>query len=290
MDIVMSKVEVKFRRPLNDKQLEVLRLLYCYRFGTSKCIAQYLGSRDIKVLQKKLKVLEDQSLIGKRYEKAYKLQGKPAEYYLTPKGARLLMKRTDSKTRAVEKVTEQGIKNLYKNAAVSAGYMAHCLKILQVSMHFRELYGENFQFFTRMQMIPFDYLPTWRPDAFVSLKTNARKDAVPRRYFLDIWDGTRPFFVAVRKARSYLSYSEEGDWPSEEVEFPVILMICSTALDEKKLRRQMRKALDESYEEVQYATTTMRAFVESTKGKDRVWRMHDDEDETLRLIHISVNP
>jgi len=279
---VMSKAEVKFRRPLNSEQLVVLRLLYWYRFGTCKYITQYLGKKDIKVVQKKLKILEDQSMIGKRYEKAYKLQGKPAEYYLTPKGARLLMKRADLKTRAVEKVTEQGIKNLYKNATVSPDYVTHCLKILELSLHLRELYGDKLQCFTRMQMIPFDYLPYWRPDIFISLKTNASKGAAPKRFFLDIWDGTRPFFVSVRKARSYLTYSEDGDWPTDEAELPIMLMLCNSSRSEAKLRRQIRKALDESYEEVVYATAITETFIRSEKG-DKVWRLTDDDDEEYSL-------
>lgn len=284
----MSRVEASYRRPLNGEQLAVLKLLYCYRFGTCKCVAQYLGKKDVKVVQKKLKILEEQEYVAKRYEKAYKLQGRPAEYYVTPKGARLLMKRTEPKTRAVEKVTEQGVKNLYKNASVSPDYVAHCLKILEVALRLRELYGEKLQFFTRMQMIPFDYLPAWRPDGFISIKTGAKSEEPPRRYFLDIWDGTRPFFVSVRKARSYLSYSEDGDWPTDEAEFPIVLMLCEDERSETKLRRQIRKALDDTYEEVVFATAAMGAFEKAGKSKDRVWRMWDD-DELLRLADISAN-
>jgi hypothetical protein len=247
--------------------------LYWYRFGTCKHVAQYLDKKDLKVVQKKLKVLEEQSLIGKRYEKAYRLQGKPAEYYLMPKGARLFMKRTDSKTRAVEKVTEQGIKSLYKNSTVSSDYVAHCLKILQVSLYLRELYGDKLQFFTRMQMIPFDYLPTWRPDGFISIKTGMKAKGIPKRYFIDIWDGTRPFFVSVRKARSYISYSEDGDWPTDEADLPAILMLCDTERNEIKLRRQIRKALEESYEELSFATSTIDNFF----AKSKPWRIIDED-------------
>jgi hypothetical protein len=276
----MSKVEVKYRRPLNDEQLVVLRLLYWYRFGTCKYITQYLGKKDIKVVQKKLKVLEDQNLIGKRYEKAYKLQGRPAEYYLTPKGARLLMKRTDPKTRIVEKVTEQGIKNLYKNASVSSDYVQHCLKILEVSLRLSELYGEKLQFFTRMQMIPFDYLPVWRPDGFMSIGSGAKGKGAPKRFFLDVWDGTRPFFVSVRKARSYITYSEDGDWPADKTDIPIVLMLCNTARDERKLRRQITKALDESYEELVYATATIETLMGASSPK-RIWQIVGDDEYLL---------
>ena len=63
---MMSKAEVSYRRPLNSEQLLVLRLLYCYRFGTCKYVAQFLDKKDIKVVQKKLKILEEQECISCR--------------------------------------------------------------------------------------------------------------------------------------------------------------------------------------------------------------------------------
>lgn len=238
-------------------------------------VARYLGKRDIKVVQKKLKILEEQEYVGKRYEKSYKLQGKPAEYYLTPKGARLLSKRSEPESRA-NKVTEQGIKNLYKNATVSLDYVAHCLKVFEVSLWLCELYGERLQFFTRMQLIPFDYLPSWRPDGFINLKRSVQDKGALKRFFLDIWEGTRPFFVSVKKARSYITYSESGNWPVDDAKFPIMLILCDTEHNETKLRRQIRKALSDSYEAVSYATATTGALEAATQLSDRIWRVVED--------------
>jgi Replication-relaxation len=285
----MAKNVVKYRRPLNSDQLVVLRLLYCYRFGTCKYIARYLGKNDIKVVHKKLKVLEDQEFIAKRYDKSYKLLGKPAEYYLTPKGARLLMGNNDQYKNNAQKITQQGIKNLYKNSTVSTDYVAHCINILKVSLQLSELYGEKLQFFTRMQMIPFNYLPAWRPDGLISLKTRAKGKGAPKRFFLDVWDGTRPYFVSVRKVRSYIKYSEEGDWPTDEADLPIVLMLCDAERDEIKLRRQIRRSLSESYEEVSYATVTMGTLFATTQRHDRIWRIVDeDTDSEIKPQHLSA--
>jgi predicted ArsR family transcriptional regulator len=103
-----SKLKPKYRRPLNETQIEVLRLLYWLRFGTCGQIAKYLEKTDIKQVQKKLKILEDQGCISKRYEKSYKLRGRPAEYYLTPKGGRLLQAydRKDTKPSPTKEITD----------------------------------------------------------------------------------------------------------------------------------------------------------------------------------------
>lgn len=81
---------VKYRRPLNDQQITTLHLLYWYRFCTSQQLAHSLKKSSPKAIQNKLQVLEDQDLISKRYNKSYKFAGRPAEYYITPKGARAL--------------------------------------------------------------------------------------------------------------------------------------------------------------------------------------------------------
>ena len=287
--LVVSYVGPKYRRPLNDSQLDILRLLYKFRFSTSELAARYLGKSNVKLVQKKLRVLEDQGYIGKRYDKSYKLQGKPATYYLTPKGARLLQqlyqqfKNSGNKDKPFIVITGQGIKQLYKNRTVSEDFIAHCLNILNIYLKLRELYGDCCKFFTRVELTIYYYFPTWLPDAYFALKPSPNSKASPKRYFLDIWDGTRPFFVSVRKARNYLKYSEEGDWPPDRSAFPAVLMICDTKKNETKLRRQIVKALDESYEEVTYATTTQDTFIAANKPKDKIWWLVDDQDTFLAL-------
>jgi len=284
MTVNSSKAKPKYRRPLNDEQLAVLRLLYRFRFGSGRYIADYLGKNTVKVVQHKLKILEDQGFISKRYTKDYKLAGRPAEYYLTPKGARALMARDDLQAKTSQRTTAQGIKNLYKNPTVSENFMQHCLTILRVAIHLQKLYGDKLQPFSRMQMLSYNYLPSWRPDLFLSLKTEP--DNAPKRYFLDIWDGTRPFFVSVKKARSYLTYAEADDWPAEQ-DSPTILMLCDTPKNETKLRRQIRRALDEFYEEeLLFATTTISSFMTTAGPKDKLWREVSDEDEVWTLTQL----
>src|SRR3990170_4920383 len=87
--------ESKRHNKLNTEQLAVLQLVYKFRFASSKQIAAYQQKKSAKTIQKRLKILEDQQLIAKRYDKSYKLKGKPAAYYLLPQGARALGAHTE---------------------------------------------------------------------------------------------------------------------------------------------------------------------------------------------------
>lgn len=289
----MSSVVVKYRRPLNVEQLLVLRLLYFFRFGTVELITKYLAKSNIKVIQKKLKILEDQGFIAKHYDKTYKLAGRPAEYYLMPKGARQLLPR-NNEVSISQQVTTQGIKVLYKNPNLSSDFIKHSINIFKIALHFKNTYGQNLTIIASTQMKPLDYLPKWSPDLYLILKSGANGKGASRYFFLDLWDGTRPFFVSVRKARSYITYSEEGEWPIDDADLPMILMISNSNKDDAKLRRQIRKALDENYEPIAYATSILSEVLASDSASDKIWQTvteysEDDDSYTLKLLHKSLS-
>jgi DNA-binding MarR family transcriptional regulator len=288
--MAVSKVEikpvasVKYRRSLNAEQLHILGLLYGFRFSTASLLAERLAKTNVKLVQKKLKILEDQGYIAKHYDKRYKLQGRPAEYYLLSKGGRLLKaKYPDS-----DDITEQGIKALYRNKTASVDFTQHCLNIFKVRLRLQVLYGKSLDIFTQSHLHAYDYFPTWKPDLYMALG-NKSKNGDPARYFLDIFDGIKPFFVSVKKIRSYITHSEEGNWQTEGADFPIILSICESQRIETKLRRQIRRALDESHEDIVFATTTTEQFFDQEDKRGKVWRTTEDNEELLALQDIFVN-
>lgn len=113
----MYKQTPKFRKQLSQKQLEVLRLLYRYRFASRDLIAKYFNKQDV---YRQLRVLEDRRFIGKRYESSYRLAGRPAAYYLKPDGMRELQ-RTD------EDMNKMNIKKLYIATQVTENFIDRCM-------------------------------------------------------------------------------------------------------------------------------------------------------------------
>ena len=279
MSKVVDKLEakVKYRRPLNKQQLRVLFILYWYRFCTSKQIAVSLKRSDPKSIQSKLKVLEDQELISKRYDKTYKLAGRPAEYYITLKGARALEKAQPDTT------NPWATKSLYKNKTVSDEFLRHTITVAEKAQRLRALYGDKPWILPKSYMAKYSVYPTWTPD--LHIKTPERGETPAKQYFLDIWDGTKPFFVSVMKTRNYVNFKESGDWQEDEP-YPAILAICEDAHTQKKLNRQMKRILDESWDdELVFATTTRQQLDEATKPTDKIW-LKVDLDNEAELVSL----
>ena len=269
----MSEVigRVKYRRPLNKQQIKTLYLLYWYRFCTSKQIAISLKRPDPKSIQNKLKILEDQGLISKRYDKSYKLTGRPAEYYLTPKGARAL------ETAQPDTTNPWATKSLYKNKTVSDEFLKHTTTVVDVALRLRALYGDKPWILPKSYMAKYSVYPTWTPD--LHLKIPKSGETRTKHYFIDIWDGTKPFFVSVRKTRNYVNFKESGDW-IEDAQFPAILAISEDTYAQKKLNRQMKRILDNSWDdELVFATTTQKQLDEATKPTDKIWLKVDLDNE-----------
>ena len=86
--------------------------------------------------------------------------------------------------------------------------------------------------------------------------------------------------MSVRKARNYITYAEDGDWPSDEYALPTVLAICQDAKTQKKLTGQIKRALDEKYitDEITFATVT-REQLDKTTGTAKIWQKIDDDDE-----------
>lgn len=269
----MSEVvdKVKYRRPLNKQQLRTLFVLYWYRFCTSKQIAVSLKRSNPKSIQNKLRVLEDQDLISKRYDKSYKLAGRPAEYYITPKGARALEKAQPNTT------NPWATKSMYKNKTVSDEFLKHTVTVVNVAQRLRALHGDKPWILPKSYMAKYSFYPKWTPDLHIKIPERGATPA--KHYFVDIWDGTKPFFVSVRKTRNYVNFKESGDWTDGE-QFPAILAVCEDTYTQKKLNRQMKRILNDAWDnDLVFATTTRKQLDEATKPTEKIWSKIDADYE-----------
>jgi hypothetical protein len=272
----MDKPVSKHRKKLNEQQLEVLELLYRFRFGSNDLFAQYFGKKDRSFVYKRLAILLEQGLVGKRFDSSYRLQGKPAAYYLTPDGARRLQKARDD--------LRVNVKAVYKDKDVSEQFVRYRLELFAIYNQLKAQYGDALAFFTSSDLNneDFEYFPRPLPDAFVLLKTKGEE----KQFFLDVYHADQPNFVAVRRVKQYISYDEDADWSVTETDLPTVLAVCETPSVAKRVQKYMNKSLDEAWSdsEVVYVLTTK---AELMGGKRAVWRRADEPDEKLSLLNIS---
>jgi hypothetical protein len=220
--------EPKHRTNLNTAQIETLRILAKFRFGSNDLVAQYFGMKDRSFIVRRLSLLVDRELIAKRFDSSYRIKGKPAAYYLTPAGARRLQEHQDNKI---------NVKATYRDEKASEDFIEHCLQVFAIRNQLKAKYGDTVKFFTKadLDQEDLDYFPRPLPDAYISLQTGKTK----RLFFLEVIDDGQPFFTVVRRIKQYMDYSEGGEWDDTGTGFPTVLFACSSDAIQKRLMKHI---------------------------------------------------
>lgn len=262
------------RLALNQKQIEILELLYKYRFGSRQLLADSLGIKSGTSLYERLNVLISRGLIAMRQEKRSKLLGVPATYFLTPKGLRALQSLDGHNY-----VTEAIIKSSYKDKVLSESFVLHTLKAYGITNALKRRY-QKLRVYLRRDMSRYDYFPDNPPDAFLSLKLGGET----KRFFLDVIPDSLPRNVLDRRIANYLTFFEDGGWEATNSELPALLLIAEKGTTETRARRAARAVVGrlELDDEPDIYTTTYTA-IENMDGAGGIWTHIDEPDELLSL-------
>jgi hypothetical protein len=256
------------RRKLNPGQLEVLRLLHAFRFITNDLLAQYLGKKDRSFVFRRLKTLQDRGLIGKRFQPSYRLQGKPAAYYLTPEGSRLLQGQKPDKPVSIQAI--------YKDKSVSELFIDNCLSIFAIHCHLKARYGDNLRFFAKSQLANrYDYFSEFTPGAYMGITFNGEE----HDFFLEYLQSSKPFFAVIKRLKEYAEYADSGEWEAgTDSDFPAILLVCDNQRLQNRLMKSSELALSEAADDLKFYVTT--------RAKLDTWQNLADQDEIISLDAI----
>jgi hypothetical protein len=261
----------RYRHSLNQEQVDVLELLYKFRFASSELIARHCGKKSGVFVYKRLKILQEQGFIGKRFDSSYRLQGKPAAYYLLPKGARKLQVHRED--------LNINITLLYKEKTVSEAFAQHYIDILAVYIQLQQLYGGKLKLFTKSQLREYEYFPKPLPDAYLSLKSGNE----PKRFFFELIENSTPFFVVDKKIKKYIAYFENGAWDDTGSDFPGILLLCETPALQKWVQKRVATNLNNAdVDDLLFATAAKNILLKST-GSSSIWQTADEPNNRLPL-------
>lgn len=264
----MNTNPAKYRLPLNNNQTQVLELLYKFRFGSSDIIARYFGKPNGAFVFKRMKILEEQGYIARRYNGSYRIQGKPAAYYLLPEGARKLQedkKVEESKAR---------IKAIYKDKTVSEQFIQECLDTFSIYIALRS-HDSDIKFFTKADLSheDYEYFPQPLPDAYIKLRDG-------KHFFLQMHHAHQPFFVATRAIKRYMDYFENGIWDDTGTEFPVLLFVVDT----ESIQKRLHKFISKNADDVKIYTALKDDVLNRADG--RVWYGIDEPDDIYTLEQL----
>jgi hypothetical protein len=258
----------KYRRPLNPEQQEILHILYRFRFATTDLIAKYQNRKNGTAVFNRLKVLCDQEYIGRNFENSYRLQGKPASYFLLTKGINVLKADPDY-DKAVLHAT-------HKDKTAKDQFVNHWLTIFRAYKQLTAIYGDPLDTFTKSELTTYKCFPEELPDAYISLKSGYK--AKTKHFILLAFEEATPHFVYVKRVKEIIEHSEEPkNWEDAFSKYPTILMICESVKQQRSLQPRIAKAIeDEVIEEPDFYLTNRDAVASMTESDDAIWQLVTD--------------
>jgi DNA-binding MarR family transcriptional regulator len=262
------------QRNLTQKQFEVLRLLYRFRFGTSDLISLAQGGVTRHTAHMRLKALIEKGLIVRKHDGQDKLQGKPAVYRLATKGSNILASEGD-------KYSPRVLNSIRANRTISDRFINHHLAIFAIFNKLNAKYGEDIVFLTKSNLDneDFDYLPAVRPDVFAHLTTDGSY------YFMYLLEESTPDFALVRRVSTLFEFEKSGIWEGRTGKvLPTILLACDSKRLETVMQKRFAKLKFDNESELNFATTVVSRLLEN--DNDTVWKRVGDADELLPLNGI----
>jgi DNA-binding HxlR family transcriptional regulator len=258
---------------LTTKQLALLTLTYRFRFTTSSLLSQATHISQ-NTINKRLKLLLEQEYLGRNYKPSYKLQGKPASYYLLPKGIKAL-KQLNEPT----KYSSTILRNINKDKDASERFINHSLDVLSVYCTLKAQHGHKLQFFTKSQLASYPHFPQPLPDAYLRLSHGEGKT----QFFLDVFQ-EHPFFLVTRKVKQYAAYvdAQKDEWVEiTNTSLPAALLVCENESLQKRLTKKMRRTVQEVEDDMQFYAITKNAITQNG-----TWQKVNDIEEVLPLSDI----
>lgn len=262
---------IKNSKNPTSKQLAVLKLLYRFRFGTTDLLARALELKDGRYIHTRLEALVSQEYIGKNYDSTYKLDGKPATYYLLPKAFKAL--KQQHKANGTD-LSEKTLRNAYKDKEASHEFIARKLAVFTIYDKLRATHGTSLKFWTKDQLNfdKYDYFPNPMPDVYLTLTPEGPRPR-ERCFFLNYLDDDTPFFVHVRRLQKYIEYVEANEWEdATSSKLRGVLLVCESTSLLKRIRKKIAQLVDED-ETPRLCCTTLQALKDSTPEDDEVWQM-----------------
>lgn len=222
---------------LTDKQLEILLLIYRFRFLNSAQIQKFLNHKNHSLITRYLKQLTDYQLINRIYSTKRSDINNPAIYYLATKSKSLL--------KDYDKCNPDVLGRVYREKYRSEAFRSHCLFLADLYFSFQSAAQTQkavCHFYTATDLSEIGYTPLPLPDAYIAIKEGKKHI---KRYFLDIFNEGMPMFAIRRRINQYCRYYNGNFWQDHNQDpFPKIFLICPTLRVQKSLLKSIPQTLE----------------------------------------------
>ncbi len=259
-------MNVQHRKQLSTGQIKLLGLLGKFRFVTVEIVSSW-RDRSKATIYTRLAILENQGYLQKRFEKSWKLLGRPAVYSLTGKGIRMIR---DYKPGYF---TDAVIRNQYKNRSASLQLMDQNLDMAKLCVQLYKQYEGTYDIFSKSEIDRFEEFIRPLPDLY--LRTNRKdEDGQPIHYQLETIEAGTFTWMIKKRINAHQDWFDENydeDWGFAD-NYPNLLLVCEYKSTEKRIHR----LTDEAYMDFETWTTTRERFNSREK---KIWLRYYDVDE-----------
>ncbi len=198
---------------MNDKltpqQERVIKLLFKFRFVTAKLLAQVLGIRPDStyvVLEHLVKL----GYVTKKYDPNWRIDRRPAFYYLNHAGVRA--------ARSLLGVTEPAVHALYKNDTASPTFIDFCLAALSCYSPIKQSLPSGTELFSKSELARYKQFPKNRPDLYI--RTPEKHEAIV------VFAQDMTVDTMKKRLNELVDHSEEDEWSGK---YPIIAFVLSSA-------------------------------------------------------------
>ena len=210
---------------ISRHQQRILTLLFKFRFVSAKALAQVLGIRKEGAYQR-LEKLVQKELVIRVYDSRWRIDRKPAYYYLSKTGV--------TAVRKILNASESLVHTLYANDTATDEFVDHCLALLDCYLAIAPHQPAGSEIFSKTEINRFEQFPRNRPDMYI--RTPSRKEAMVA-ILHDV-----PLYIARKRLEEIITHSEEEGWTKEA--YPAVYLILNTMSDTRSLLTRAKHILD----------------------------------------------
>jgi len=261
---------------LTEKQQEILKLLYRFRFLNRIQIQAFLGHKDPKTINLWLRDLRAKGYVEWIYSTHFAEKTKPAVYYLGLNGVRYLRTLTrttrneDGETVVSPAYPPEELRKRYKEYSRSQTYIDRCILIAECCIALERVDSKNEAEDKKVRhyyQTEADYLLERSYYHFIldseliqpslmfcedRLNEDGKEEATLASYMLEVFDPTLPRYRMKKRLGDYVKYLDDEDvtWKEQTNtdKLPIVLFVCPRTTDLIYAKRRTRKLIADAWE------------------------------------------
>ena len=253
------------------KQIEIIDLVYKFRFINRTQIQKILNHKDPRRINAWLKELVEYKYLGRIYSKKLLENTKPAIYYLSFASIKFIKERKDFELKDVKK--------FYEDKKASQKFIDHCINLVAFYLQIKELERattNTYLHLSKTEAQTYEQLRELKPDAYIEMtKRKSKTKMVKIRYFLDILDPHVPRYALRYRIKQYIDFHDnESNWKqlTNDGKFPYILLIFPDTKKLNHIKKYIKEQLEREFfvDDMVFSLTTTKELLEQG-FKSQIW-------------------